>query len=66
MGLMTSALCGVGLYWEVWLLTETRKGRKLAEIFGAETSLWIIRGLLTTGVVFGLSLAAGVVNPVRW
>ncbi|MGD9854702.1 MAG: hypothetical protein AB7U20_07095 [Planctomycetaceae bacterium] len=65
-GLTTSALCGAGLYWETWFLTETRKGRKLVAVCGAETANWVLRGFLTLGVVFGLSLAVGVVNPVQW
>ncbi len=65
-GLTTAALCGAGLYWEVWSLTETRKGRKLVNIFGTNNALWVIRGLLTAGIIFGLSLAAGIVNPVQW
>ena len=65
-GLTTSALCGAGLYRDVWFLTETRKGQKLAAVCGAEKALWILRGLLAAGIVFGMSLATGVVNPIRW
>jgi hypothetical protein len=65
-GLTTSALCGAGLYREVWLLTETRKGQKLVAACGEERALWILRGLLAAGIVFGLSLASGLVNPIRW
>lgn len=65
-GLATSALCGAGLYWETWFLTETRKGRKLVSLCGAEAAVWVLRGLLIGGFVFGLSLAGGFVNPVRW
>lgn len=65
-GLTTSALCGAGLYRDVWFLSETRKGRKLVAACGEEKALWILRGLLTAGLGFGLLLAVGVVNPIRW
>ncbi|MCA9075047.1 MAG: hypothetical protein KDA93_08445 [Planctomycetaceae bacterium] len=65
-GLVTSALCGIGLYREFWFLTETNKGRWLVEKCGLTSALWILRGLLTLGVIFGLSLAMGIINPVRW
>ena len=65
-GLTTAALCGVGLYREFWFLSETNKGQWLTRIFGFSTALWILRGLFTVGVIFGLSLALGIVNPIRW
>lgn len=66
MGLTTAALCGAGLYGEGWLLTETRKGQKLVAACGADMAVWILRGLLTAGIVFGVLLATGIVNPIRW
>ncbi len=65
-GLMTAALCGAGMSAEVWFLTETRKGRKLVNVCGAKNSLWIVRGVFTAGIIFGLLLATGIVNPVQW
>lgn len=65
-GLATAALCGIGLYREFWFLTETNKGRRLVEACGLANALWVLRGLLTLGVIFGLSLALGIVNPIHW
>ncbi len=65
-GLITSALCSIGLYQEFWFLTETEKGRWLVKKCGRQAALWILRGLLTIGGIFGLSLALGVINPIRW
>ncbi len=65
-GLTTAILCGIGLYREYWFLTETSKGRWLAKAFGLLTALWILRSLLALGVIFGLSLSLGIINPVRW
>ncbi len=65
-GLTTAVLCGAGLYGDVWFLTETRKGQKLVGLLGTPNALWVLRGLLTAGIIFGLSLAAGIVNPVQW
>ncbi len=65
-GLATSVLCGIGLYREFWFLTETRKGRWLVERCGLSPALWILRGLFALGVIFGLSLALGIINPIRW
>ncbi|MBX3439386.1 MAG: hypothetical protein KF861_18000, partial [Planctomycetaceae bacterium] len=60
-GLTTSALCGAGLYSDAWFLRETRKGRKLVALLGAEVAVWVIRGLFASGVAFGLALAFGVI-----
>lgn len=65
-GLVTTGLCTVGLAKESWFLRETRKGRWLVATFGSNGALWMLRGLLSAGIVFGLALATGVVNPIRW
>jgi hypothetical protein len=65
-GLTTSGLCAAGLARDVWLLSETRKGQRLARLCGTRRALWILRALLVVGVLFGLGLAGGIINPVRW
>jgi hypothetical protein len=65
-GLTTSGLCAVGIAQEEWFLRETRKGRRLVELCGNRNAAWVLRSLLALGVAFGLALASGFVNPVRW
>lgn len=65
-GLTTSGLCAVGIAQEQWFLRETRKGRWLVAMCGPHSAVWVLRGLFAAGVLFGLALASGMVNPVRW
>jgi hypothetical protein len=65
-GLTTSGLCAVGIAQQEWFLRETRKGRWLVELCGTRNAVWVLRGLFSLGVVFGLALASGIVNPIRW
>jgi hypothetical protein len=65
-GLVTAALCGLGLWHDRWLFAETRKGRRLAAWLGEVRGLWALRALLFIGLAFGLLLAAGVIRPVEW
>jgi hypothetical protein len=65
-GLTTSGLCAVGIAQQQWFLRETRKGQWLVEVCGTRNAVWVLRGLFSLGVVFGLALASGIVNPIRW
>jgi len=65
-GLATSGLCAAGLVREGWFLSETPKGQWLVESFGTRNALWLLRALFALGILFGLALATGIVNPVRW
>lgn len=65
-GLTTSGLCAVGLAREAWFLCETKKGRRLVDLCGPRNALWLLRCLFALGVLFGLALASGLVNPIRW
>ncbi len=65
-GVLSAMLCVVGLCRESWLLAETPKGRKLVASLGGRRAQWVLRCLLAVGVLFGLLLALGVVNPLRW
>jgi hypothetical protein len=65
-GGLTAALCVTGLWHDDWLLTNTRKGRKLIAWFGDDRAPWVLRTLLALGLGFGLLLATGILNPIRW
>lgn len=65
-GSTTAALCAIGLWRQDWLLEETRKGRRLVRWCGAAAAPWVLRIGLALGLGFGVLLAAGVVNPIRW
>lgn len=65
-GLTTSGLCAVGIAQEEWFLRETRKGRRLVQLCGTRNAVWVLRALLALGVAFGLALASGFLNPIRW
>lgn len=65
-GTATAVLCLAGLRCNAWLLEHTRKGRRLVGRFGTVPAVWILRGLFVAGAIFGVLLATGVINPVRW
>ncbi|MBA3315000.1 MAG: hypothetical protein M3552_15905 [Planctomycetota bacterium] len=65
-GVVAVALCGLGLWHHRWLLEATPKGQRLVGWFGEERALWVIRGLLATGIAFGTLLATGVIRPIEW
>ena len=62
----TALLCLAGLCHNAWLLEHTRKGRRLVDCFGTVRAVWILRCLFVAGAIFGVLLATGVINPVRW
>lgn len=66
MGLGIALVCLAGLLKERWLLANTRKGQRLVTWFGSRRALWVLRGLLALGAVFGALLAVDVVRPMRW
>ena len=51
---------------EQWFLSNTQKGRKLVEWFGAGTAVWVLRGTLTATAILGGLLAGGIVRPIQW
>lgn len=65
-GTVTAALCVIGLWHHHWLLYETSKGQRLIAWFGDVRALWVLRALLTLGIVFGCLLALGVLRPIEW
>jgi hypothetical protein len=66
MGVMVAALCAAGLAYAPWLLTNTRKGRRLAGWFGERNGLRVLQLLLVAGFVFGVLLAGDVIRPIQW
>ncbi|MBL8851073.1 MAG: hypothetical protein JNG89_15445 [Planctomycetaceae bacterium] len=66
MGTASAVMCVVGLRYSVWLIEQTRKGQRLAELLGAARALMAVRAFLVCGAVLGVLLAFGVVNPLRW
>lgn len=65
-GVLIVLLCLTGLWFEHWLLMQTKKGQRLVRWFGPGRALWILRTLLVAGVVFGILLASGIIRPVQW
>jgi hypothetical protein len=49
-----------------WFLDKTAKGQRLIRWFGPERGLWVLRGLASAGIVFGLLLANGIIRPIQW
>lgn len=66
MGLGIFVMCAVGLVNERWLLSNSRRGQRLAEKYGRAKAQWIVRTVFGVGAIFGGALAAGLVNPVDW
>lgn len=49
-----------------WIAAETRKGQWLTTRFGPDRAVWIITGFGVVAIVFGIGLATGVIQPLRW
>ena len=65
-GGLIAGLCLFGLWHDRWLLAETRKGQRLAGWLGTNRGLWVVRGCLGAGALLGISLAAGLLQPLQW
>ncbi len=65
MGSAVAALCGWGLYHDRWFLASTKKGQRLVRWFGEKRAVWVLRALCVLGILFGVFLATGVVNPIN-
>lgn len=66
MGLGVAGLSLLALYRSVWLLSSTRKGQWLAHRLGPLWGLRALRILCIATALFGLALAGGWINPVKW
>ncbi len=64
MGLAVSALCLLGLRETDRLLEVSRMARQLVASQGKAKAQMIVRALLMIGLVFGLSLAMGLIKPM--
>jgi len=59
-------LCALLLPKERWLLEKTAKGQRLIHWFGPGSAVWVLRGLIAAGMIFGGLLAAEIIRPVQW
>ncbi|QDT28119.1 hypothetical protein Enr10x_34580 [Gimesia panareensis] len=55
-----------GLIKEQWFLAETRKGQRLTQWFGPARAIWVLRLIFLIGIVFGVLLALGLIQPIQW
>lgn len=62
----TAALCLAGIWKGPWLLEHTRKGQRLVNWFGPDRAPWVLRFAMISGAIFGILLAIGIINPIRW
>ena len=66
MGTAIALVCTVGLVKSAWLFERTKKGQRLAQWFGERAGLWLLRGLMCSGIVFGVLAAVDIIRPIRW
>ena len=63
MGLSIVALSVLGLSRTAVILNASNMVRRLAERTSPARALLVVRGLLVIAILFGLALAAGLINP---
>lgn len=66
LGVAIAVLSGIAVRYDQWFVHRTSKGQRLALAFGEKKAVWIWRGFLLAGVIFGVCLATGQINPVSW
>jgi hypothetical protein len=59
-------LCAVAIRYDQWFVHRTTKGRHMKDAFGEHKAVLLWRGFLLAGMVFGVSLATGQINPMTW
>lgn len=59
-------LCALVATKERWVLESSKKGQRLVRWFGPGIAVWVLRGLLAFGIVFGALLAGGIIRPIQW
>ncbi len=65
-GAVFALFCLIGLYKDLWILAQTKKGQWLVRRCGQQRSVWLLRSLFGCGAVFGVLLACNVIRPVQW
>lgn len=65
-GVMTATLCAAGIVKRAWFLSETKKGRSLVRRLGVARAKAVTLAFFSVGLLFGLALACGILNPIRW
>lgn len=66
MGALIALLGLNGLWAEQRIVAQTKTGRFLVRLFGANGGLWALRILLMGSAIFGMFLATNVIRPMRW
>jgi len=65
-GSSVAVICATGLWKSRWFLENTSKGQRIVKMMGEHRAIWFWRVLLILGILFGTSLAAGIINPIQW
>ena len=65
-GGLIMAMCLILVFRDRWFLTNTSKGERLIRWFGEFGGLWVLRGLLLSGIIFGGLLAMQIIRPIQW
>ncbi|MGZ0168939.1 MAG: hypothetical protein ACKVHE_05250 [Planctomycetales bacterium] len=65
-GVAIAILCAVSMRYDQWFVHRTTKGQRLTGAFGEQKAVWIWRGCLLAGIVFGVCLSTGLINPMTW
>ena len=66
MGVVVALLCAAGFAKTRWFLTDTNKGQWLVRRCGETGAAWVLRGVFSLGIAFGVLLAGNVVQPLHW
>jgi hypothetical protein len=65
-GAAIAILCSAAVRYDQWFVHRTTKGQRLTSTFGEQNAVWIWRGCLLAAAIFGVCLAAGLINPMTW
>ena len=65
-GLVITLLSGLGWYHAVKIMELSNVLRRMVERNGHESTLKRVRTACVCTAIFGISLAAGIVNPIKW
>lgn len=66
MGGLIVVLCGLVGSKERWVLENSKNGQRLVRWFGQHSAIWVLRGLVAFGMIFGALLAIGIIRPIQW
>lgn len=66
LGLIITLLSGLGWYHAAKMLELSNVLRRMVERNGHESTLKRVRTACVCTAIFGVSLATGIVNPMKW